>query len=178
MRERVARVSSVGSQPCRSRRRLLVSYSGVDPFSWWAMIDVANRQGWEPELLPGLRGIGARRPWLLAKSVRWRQPCGSSLTAGRHPLACQLAVPSSARSAVGFSSPSGAPEEDPAPCPQRSPAACWEAESAGCDCRCRFGLRRLRFFTCKDAGEVGLEEGVHCGPFGCGWTRCKDRSGP
>jgi hypothetical protein len=50
-----------------------------------------------------------------------------------------------------------------------------DIEPARCDF-CRSGLTRLRFFTCEDAGEFGLEEGVHRGPFVVGGTRCKDWS--
>jgi hypothetical protein len=84
-------------------------------------------------------------------------------------LARRLAVASSARWAVGFSSPSGTSEKDPAPWPQPSPAARAEPEPAGCDCCRRSRLGQLRSFTREDAREFSLEEGVHRGPFDSGW---------
>jgi hypothetical protein len=111
----------------------------------------------------------------VSRTVRERQPgSGSTLTVRRHPSARPLAVAASARLAAGFSSPSGTSEEDPAPDPQPSLAARKEPEPVACDCCCRSGLRRLRFFTCEDAGEFCLQEGVHRGPFVVGGTRCKD----
>jgi hypothetical protein len=161
-------VGRTDGQQIHSLNRCFLRCAGLAPGTTSDEIraaDASRRPAW---LRPALR--------CASRTVRERRPGGgSTLTARRHPSARPLAVAASARLAAGFSSPSDPSEEDPAPYPQPSLAARKEPEPVGCGCRCRSGLRR-RFLTCEDAGEFGLKEGVHRGPFVVGGTRCKDWS--